>query len=168
MSQRYLSPSRVDQWKENEKKGNDARVWGRGKVIKRKQGEDGSVKHGRGRKKKMQSKNFGYGGHDETMRSSVQHIGHDLTFVYAHVLPEVIVTAKVLPASFDRTLVRCNVITQSQPEAHEKRRKQTDASRWCGSIAHAASDVRRGRNTCCIRRPRTCTSACFSAHHPAP
>ena len=64
MSQRYLSPSRVDQWKENEKKGNDARVWGRGKVIKRKR-EDGSVKHGPGRKKKMQSKNFGYGG---TMR----------------------------------------------------------------------------------------------------
>ena len=46
------------------------------------------------------------------MSSSVH--GHGLTLVYAHVLPEVIVTAKVLPASFDGTLVRCDGITKSQ------------------------------------------------------
>ena len=64
----------------------------------------------------MQSKKFWLWGHDETARSSVQHIGHDLTLVYTHVLPKVIVTTKVLPASFDRTLVRCNGITQVSPK----------------------------------------------------
>ena len=64
------------------------------------------------------------------MTSSVQHIGHDLTLVYAHVLPEVIVATKVLPASFDRTLVRCDGITESQPEAlTTKKRDKTHASR---------------------------------------
>ena len=51
------------------------------------------------------------------MRSSIQHISHDLALVYAHVLPEIIVATKVLPASLDRTLVRCDRITESQPEA---------------------------------------------------
>ena len=57
------------------------------------------------------------------MRSCVQHIGHDLTLVYAHVVPEVIVAAKVFPAFFDRTLVRCDGITQSQPEALTRKKK---------------------------------------------
>jgi len=52
------------------------------------------------------------------MRSSVQNINisHDLSLVYTHVLPEVILTTKVLPASFDRTHVRCNGITQVSPK----------------------------------------------------
>ena len=71
-------------------------------------------------KKGIAQANFGCKG--MTVSSSVH--GHGLTLVYAHVLPEVIVTAKVLPASFDRTLVRCDGIMQSQPEATTKKRNK--------------------------------------------
>jgi hypothetical protein len=36
-----------------------------------------------------------------------------LTLVYAHVLPKIFVTTEILPASFDRTFVRCNRNTKS-------------------------------------------------------
>jgi hypothetical protein len=42
-----------------------------------------------------------------TMSSVIaEHVSEGLTFVYAHVLPEVIMTTEFLPTSLDRTLVR--------------------------------------------------------------
>ena len=104
-------PSRVN--RQVNKSGN-VRLW----LVKRKQGEDGFDRHERGYKKKMQGKKrlSRHESHDETMKSSFQRIDHDLTLMYAHVLPEVIVTTEVLPASFDRTLVRCDGITQVSPK----------------------------------------------------
>lgn len=65
------------------------------------------MKRGRGRDSKK--KNWG----NEVLveregvnLSVADKIGQCLTLVYTHVLPEVIVTAKVLSASFDGTLVR--------------------------------------------------------------
>ena len=63
--------------------------------------------------KKNRGANLGCKGIMIVESSSVHHIGHDLTLVYAHMLPEVIVTAKVLSTSFDGTLVRCDGVTKS-------------------------------------------------------
>ena len=38
----------------------------------------------------------------------LEHVGQRLTLVYAHVLPEIVVTTEIHPASLNRTLVRCN------------------------------------------------------------
>ena len=35
-----------------------------------------------------------------------EHVGQGLTLVYAHMLPQIVVTAEILPASLDGTLVR--------------------------------------------------------------
>jgi hypothetical protein len=44
-----------------------------------------------------------------TMSSVIaEHMGQGLTLVYAHVLPEIVVTTEILPTSLDGTLVRCN------------------------------------------------------------
>jgi hypothetical protein len=42
------------------------------------------------------------------MSSGIEHVGQGLALVYAHVLPEIVVTTEILPASLDGTLVRCN------------------------------------------------------------
>ena len=57
--------------------------------------------------------------------------GHSLTLVNAHVLPEIIVTAKVLSTSFDGTLVRCKW-RQCQAKKSTCDAKKTHASRSCG------------------------------------
>ena len=36
-----------------------------------------------------------------------EQVRKGLTLVYAHMLPEIVVTAEILPASLDGTLVRC-------------------------------------------------------------
>jgi len=96
VSQRYLSPSRVRPTKNETKQR-------QGDKKKKRCG----VKRGRGRDSKK--KNWG----NEVLveregvnLSVADKIGQCLTLVYTHVLPEVIVTAKVLSASFDGTLVR--------------------------------------------------------------
>jgi hypothetical protein len=123
VSQRYLSPSRVDQ-RQKEKRGE-----ARDKLIKRNKKQNCVVKHGRGRGKKKIGNNAerilvveGMTGES----SGVRHIGHDLTLMNAHVLPEVIVTTKVLPASFDRTLVRYedDIAQKSAPEKSKVKKKR--------------------------------------------
>lgn len=37
-----------------------------------------------------------------------EHVGQGLTLVYAHVLPEIVVTTEILPTSLDGALVRYN------------------------------------------------------------
>lgn len=45
-----------------------------------------------------------------------------LTLVYAHVLPEIVVTTKILPTSLDGALVRCNKKSQNLvPRKGEKK-----------------------------------------------
>ena len=102
MSQRYLSPSRVDGEQEKTKtKQEMKKTQGDKKISKRI-----ALKLGCGReekKGKMEAEFWLI----ELMRSCVTgHEGETLALVYAHVLSEVIVAAEVFPASLDRTLVR--------------------------------------------------------------
>ena len=102
------------------------------------------------------------------MRSSVPHTSLDSTLVSAHVLLEVIVTTEVLPASSTGHLCVMTGSPKSAQSPDGKKKEQTHASRWYGSIAHVASNVRRERSTCYIRRPRTCTFTFFlhtTLHH---
>jgi hypothetical protein len=59
-----------------------------------------------------------------TMSSVIaEHVSEGLTFVYAHVLPEVIMTTEFLPTSLDRTLVRCNSNTKSKSLTANQKQK---------------------------------------------
>jgi len=59
---------------------------------------------------------------DGTMSSDVtEHVGQALTLVNAHMLPEIVVTTEILPASLDRTLVRYNSNTESKSHQDRKR-----------------------------------------------
>ena len=42
-----------------------------------------------------------------------EHVGQGLSLVYAHVLPEIVVTTEILPTSLDGTLVRCEQPSKS-------------------------------------------------------
>ncbi len=50
-----------------------------------------------------------------------EHVGQALTLVNAHMLPEIVVTTEILPASLNRTLVRYNSNTESKSHQDRKR-----------------------------------------------
>ena len=56
----------------------------------------------------------------ERMMGSVV-VSEGLTLMYAHVLPEVVVPTEILPASLDRTLVRCNRVRIATTNRNETR-----------------------------------------------
>ena len=53
-----------------------------------------------------------------------EHVGQRLTLVYAHVLPKIVVATEILPASLDRTLVRCNKTKVKITDKQKKGRKR--------------------------------------------
>ena len=65
--------------------------------------------------------------HEESSR--VHRIGHGLTLAYAHMLPEVIMTAKVLSTSFDGTLVHCDGVTKKSDTQETQKPRRNNYSR---------------------------------------
>ena len=55
-----------------------------------------------------------------------EHVGQGLTLVYAHVLPEIVVTTKILPTTLDGTFVRCNGKTKKEVKITDKARERRE------------------------------------------